>query len=451
LQVSSASHKNERGVTILIVAVSLMTLMAMAALAIDVAGLYVARGEAQRAADAAALAGAKMFVTSSYTSNPTGWVTSKLCQSTGPGGTAAVNKMAELTAQSNKIAGSPAEIKSITCDFDTPAHEHTNPQVTVTVQSENVPTFFSKIWSRNSLTVTATATAEAYNASGQNAPIQLTNVKPWLIPNCNPDKTVHAECPGEYFIEDTTGKITPAGAARIGTQIHINRNPTGAVGGNGGTLDINALRYPDSPAPVCPSTSAVSCGAPVGDGDPYIDNTACISRLQFQCGQQIGTGSSPEILIQSESLLALSPTETGTKCLIHATNTGPGQGQDEFVTGVPVFINGGDNNPNTAFHVPNISRSDSVVTVPVYRGDQMCFDAPPPPNIYGKCVAASPTPATVIGFLQLAIQDTEGGGLHAVILNIVGCSPAAIAASPSANAISGGESSPIPVRLVQAR
>ena len=36
----------------------------MAALAIDVTTLYVARGEMQRAADAAALAGAKAFVDS---------------------------------------------------------------------------------------------------------------------------------------------------------------------------------------------------------------------------------------------------------------------------------------------------------------------------------------------------------------------------------------------------
>ena len=52
----------------MLVAVSLVTLLAMAALAIDVVTLYVARSEMQRAADAAALAGAKAFVDSGVTS-----------------------------------------------------------------------------------------------------------------------------------------------------------------------------------------------------------------------------------------------------------------------------------------------------------------------------------------------------------------------------------------------
>ncbi len=69
---SGKSHlhrrSGERGQTIILVAVSLVSLLAMAALAIDVVTLYVARSEMQRAADAAALAGAKAFVDSGVTS-----------------------------------------------------------------------------------------------------------------------------------------------------------------------------------------------------------------------------------------------------------------------------------------------------------------------------------------------------------------------------------------------
>src|SRR5689334_21302785 len=61
------TRNNERGQTIILVAVSLVSLFAIAALAIDVAALYSARGEAQRTADAVALAGAKAFVDSGYT------------------------------------------------------------------------------------------------------------------------------------------------------------------------------------------------------------------------------------------------------------------------------------------------------------------------------------------------------------------------------------------------
>src|ERR1700681_2340729 len=64
-------RSGERGQTIILVAVSLVSLLGMVALAIDVVTLYVARSEMQRAADAAALAGAKAFVDSGVTSDPT--------------------------------------------------------------------------------------------------------------------------------------------------------------------------------------------------------------------------------------------------------------------------------------------------------------------------------------------------------------------------------------------
>ncbi|MFQ6030696.1 MAG: pilus assembly protein TadG-related protein, partial [Dehalococcoidia bacterium] len=60
---------HERGMTLFLVAASLVVLLAISALAIDLGMLYVTRSEAQRAADAAALAGAQTFVTSTFTSD----------------------------------------------------------------------------------------------------------------------------------------------------------------------------------------------------------------------------------------------------------------------------------------------------------------------------------------------------------------------------------------------
>ena len=62
----SAATTNE-GQTIILVAISLVSLLAMAALAIDIVTLYLARSEIQRAADAAALAGAKAIADSGIT------------------------------------------------------------------------------------------------------------------------------------------------------------------------------------------------------------------------------------------------------------------------------------------------------------------------------------------------------------------------------------------------
>ena len=63
---ASKANERERGQVILLLAIALVALLSMAALAIDVVTLYVARSEAQRAANAAAIAGAKIFATSGY-------------------------------------------------------------------------------------------------------------------------------------------------------------------------------------------------------------------------------------------------------------------------------------------------------------------------------------------------------------------------------------------------
>src|SRR5688572_26769704 len=56
--------RNQRGMTLVMVAASLVMLLGAAGLAIDLVSLYVARSEAQRTADAAALAGAQSLAES---------------------------------------------------------------------------------------------------------------------------------------------------------------------------------------------------------------------------------------------------------------------------------------------------------------------------------------------------------------------------------------------------
>src|SRR5712692_3222384 len=132
----SPSHHREQGQTIVLVALALVTLLAMAALAIDVVTLYVARSEMQRAADAAALAGAKAFVDSGVTTDPTNTNLQTLAQD-----------MANATINSivlqNKIAGvAPVLAAAPTFNFSNLG----DPQVTVTLQRTDLPTFFARIW-----------------------------------------------------------------------------------------------------------------------------------------------------------------------------------------------------------------------------------------------------------------------------------------------------------------
>src|SRR5262249_39704967 len=106
-------------------------------------------------------------------------------------------------------------------------------------------------------------------------------------------------------------------------------------------------------------------------------------------------------------------------------------------SGDPVTVTGGSNNPNPAMRsntTSTISRSDSIITVPLYDGHDL----------------SSGTPATVIGFLQLGIQDVDvtppistPDHFDAYILNAVGCNPSGLGTP-----VAGGQIAPVPVRLI---
>src|ERR1700755_2753738 len=69
----NARH-GERGVTMILVVLAMLSMLGIVALAIDVITLYSARSETQRAADAGALAAAKMLVDMGVTTDPTATV-----------------------------------------------------------------------------------------------------------------------------------------------------------------------------------------------------------------------------------------------------------------------------------------------------------------------------------------------------------------------------------------
>src|SRR5689334_19024556 len=68
---SQGRHQRpEAGVTIILVALVMIAIMAMAALSIDIVTLYLANAEAQKSADAAALAGARILSITGMTGDP---------------------------------------------------------------------------------------------------------------------------------------------------------------------------------------------------------------------------------------------------------------------------------------------------------------------------------------------------------------------------------------------
>ena len=185
---TKSARQGERGVTMILVVLAMLSMLAIVALAVDVITLYSARSETQRAADAGALAAAKMLVDMGVTTDPTATVPTAAQID-------AATKAAQSVAVNDMIAGRQVQTGDVTLTFPgngTPTF-NVNPKVTVTVQNTNLPTFFSRIWSRAALTVRASATAEGFNPSnsasitgGTAVPVIARGVKPFLIPNCNP-------------------------------------------------------------------------------------------------------------------------------------------------------------------------------------------------------------------------------------------------------------------------
>jgi Putative Flp pilus-assembly TadE/G-like len=446
-----SERRGERGTTILIVAAGMISMLAMLALAIDVVSLYVAEGDAQRTADAAALAGAKVFVSSGFTSGQLGDPTSGTAQGlVCNGSTGLADLEVQAVAAPNLIAGVAATSVTTSCAF--PAN---NPQITVTVQRTGLPTLFARIWGARTIGITRSAKAEAYNPSGQSVPIQVHSVKPWLIPNCDPAHTTptNPNCAGgaAYVFDPATNYgIANLITGSVYTFARVGFSPGGKPPSNNPAVAAgpppqfpyyaaNIPIYP--PTPYCPSTNAVSCNKVGGGGSQanYLDNIACSGTFQFTSGQQIGPGQS--ITVDIPPGLAQA-TREGTDCLIHADNFGPSLlGQDNIISsavGAPVTIAGGYNNPNSALRTAtSISRSDSVVTVPVYDGAILSLNL---------CQSTTcDQTAQIVGFLQLGIQYVDNSGnLSAVILNAAGVNPA-----NSGNPVRGGRVSPIPVRLIQ--
>lgn len=160
----------EQGYTLVIIAAVLVVFLGFTALSVDVGVLYSARASAQRAADAAALAGAFVFITRS-----------DLSETTTPKQSEVIIENAIQTAATNRMLGAPVTITTSDVVLDTANldanNQIMNRRVTVNV-NQNQPTLFARILGENSANIHATAVAEAArNATANKC------TKPWFLPN----------------------------------------------------------------------------------------------------------------------------------------------------------------------------------------------------------------------------------------------------------------------------
>jgi hypothetical protein len=441
------SRRRERGVSFLLVVVGIFSILGMAMFAIDVVTLYTAKAEAQKAADAAALAGAKMFVLSGSTSGNAagGTVTPANVCATGTTSTQVANALAAAAAGANTVGGATANITNYTCSTG----GNLNPTIQVTVARTDLPLFFARVFGNRLASVSATATAEAFNNTGRTVPIGVGSVKPWAVANCGAVGGLPAggPClpvnPAPYFVDTTNGDLlTPS--AYVGKRMVFGPGmaapaglPPGTLLGNYYPIDFSSAVSPGGApirATLCPGPGGLNECAGLDLTSPYyIRDTVCATNNQTN--QRLTCGSSFTLL--DPATIPTTDTQSAARCLIHY-GTAAGQ-QDTIIPGNPVTINGGSNNPNTALQgVNNISRSDSVVTVPVFTwSGNPCGGGGPCNNV------------SVIGFLQLGINDGAAAGaagvLDTVVINAVGCD----AGGPATPTLTGGALNPVPVRLVQ--
>lgn len=410
----TAACKNERGSTIVIMAVSMIFMIAMAAIAIDVVVLYVVRSEAQRAADAAALAGAHQFVVSGLTSGTINQ--SALCDGSGSG---LAQEAAIAAARQNVVGGQQGLVQAsdIVCDFSRTVSMNgatvpVNPRITVTVRRTNLPTFFSHIWSNAFVAnVTASATAEAFNESGNSVPTLSSCLKPFLLPNTNPGQG--GNFTGQPFVDvGNNGTIHNPGvypSGVIGETFTIS--PVNITGPQPG--QFYQLLFADQPT-MCPS----GCG---GTGDTYQSNIQCCNTDGYTCGgttYQADFGLSPNA----------TDTSNGVQCMIHGRDVGSGADDIVNLNSPPFQFIAGSNNPVVSVRGNPVTTSNSLITVPLFNG-------------------TATNPVQVIGFLQLFVRSVDAtGNIQVTIVNVVGCS----SGIPTRNPVQGGGISPVPVRLVQA-
>jgi Flp pilus assembly protein TadG len=477
---TALNRKSERGVTIALVAIAMVSMIAMAGLSIDVGTLYQASAEAQRVADAAALAAAQTISASGITGAGTPGNDTASWQQICGGGTSIATETAVAVAQQNVVGGIPVPSGSITVNYSVgnPAGAAqadcstlgagfgVNPVVTVKVTQSGLPTYFSRIWGRTGSTVGATASAEVFNPSGSNAyasggevvPVQPRCVKPMMIPNFDPLNPPGNTCTGTApacnpFVSTANGSITnqgilAEGAGVIGETFWLMPDCHHA----GGTCALRSTppqanllpggnpRIPPTPnldyLPGQTSYSSAAVPTCASGGDNYEQAVAgCDQSTAYQCGVYQGNA------VDLAENPATGDTTDGAQCLIHQATTNndtlAALGQDVLQPQwavpptYPFQIQAGTSNPLTAVQSSLVTTSTSIVSLPIY-------DSTVAINSTGV------TQVTVIGFLQVFINYVDGNGnMNVTVVNVAGCGNGT---NPVSSPVFG--TSPVPVRLI---
>lgn len=456
---SAVNRARERGVTMALVALAIFGIIAMAALSIDIGTLYQGSAEAQRSADAAALAAARVLSLSGMTGDPTNksgdW--SAAC--------AAATLAAQAVGSQNTVAGAAPTVATPTysatdgssCTSSAGNYAFgVNPMVTVKVTQSNLPTYFSRIWGSAGSSVSATATAEVFNpsnsgsfAGGEMVPAQPRCVKPWIVPNRNPlypSGCSASTTPCNQFVSTTAG---PTAGSILNGGITYGTG-TGVIGETfdlvadcsvagpctplpSPTPQANAGAAPAPPGPYLQYLPGQVLGTPIaapscGRTDPpYTEAIAgCDQSTPYQCGVQASIATNPSRVDLTENPYgATGDTAMAAACVSK-------DGDALSTTAYPYQITSGGSNPLASGSV--ITSSNSIVSFPIYDDTEALN-------------GSNNSPVTIVGFLQVFINSVDtatSGYVNVTVLNVAGCGENV----PSSGVTYINGTSPVPVRLI---
>jgi len=466
------SRSNERGFTMALVALMLVAIISMAALSIDVGTLYEAKAEAQRAADAAALTAARVISTSGITGDPGNAASSwqPAC-----GGASSLATLAAINvAQQNLIGGVAVASASVNVSYGASlvgdctslagSGFGINPTVTVNVQRTKLPMFFARVFSLFSsnysgASVSATASAEAFNPSGSSPmiPVNPRCVKPWIVPNQDPGNAgTCTTCPN--LVNPATGSIQNAGTLAgnngvIGETFNLiaDCGPSGRRRGRCVPQETpaansyglaNSLDYVPgqvlSPAIAIASNSTISACLDVNNNDYTKAVAGCDQTTVYACGNSLAN----TVELTEDPGPPRNDSVNGAQCLTNEAANGLGNGQDYLAPAgpapytYPFQIQAGTNSALVSAGITSgsqITSSPSIVSLPIYDSNAVTIT----PASFGA------VPVTVVGFLQVFINSADGGTgkINVTVMNVAGCSNAAT--NPP---VFG--TSPVPVRLI---
>lgn len=497
---SPVGRNDERGVTIALVAIAMVAIIAMAALSIDVITLYLSKEEAQRSADAAALAAAKIVSVSGITGDPNN-VSGNWGVICGPddGTNGLATRVAKAVANQNYIGGGPATTPAITyssggsssgdCTQLSATGFGVNPVITIQLQRTGLPTFFSRIWGNTGNNISATATAEVFNPSnsansgstptGTIIPVQPRCVKPWVVPNQNPLDPG----PGAKYCNQNGGPGSCNPIVDLSTgQIHrtgISLNGTGTNGIIGETFWLAPdCHFPGASCTLRKTSPTYSNNIPQANfpgsahvqappnllyvpgqvGTSVIGVPSCTSGDQFEeaiegCDQPTNYSCGVAPANGGTNVLDLSrnpdsATSNGVACLVNQADnsnvSGP-TGQDYLTpfmlpSSYPFQISAGSSNPLVGggglVSGTPVSVSASIVSLPIY--DQT------DPN--ATLSNGGTTNVTFVGFLQVFINAVDQfGNVSVTVLNVAACGNGQTTPVANQPVIAN---SPVPIRLI---